>query len=93
MDYETLVRKTAERSDTSKAKVAEVFTAFREVVIEALGKDDNVKFTRLGTFKMIKYKETHRRDPKTRIIAAIPARVKPGFTFSQMADDTLTRRG
>lgn len=91
MDYKTLMTKVAERSDVSRSKVGSVFAALKSVVVESLKEDESVKFTGLGTFKMITRKETHRRDPLTKEMRAVPERRKPKFVFSVVAEEELAR--
>ena len=92
MDYTTLVAKVAERSGTSRAKAGSICTALKGVVLDALAEGDVVKYAGLGTFKMITRKETHRRDPLTREMRAVPARRKPKFSFSALAEEDLAGR-
>jgi DNA-binding protein HU-beta len=89
MDYTTLVAKVAERSGISRAKAGSVCTALRAVILETLADDEVVKFAGLGTFKVITRKETHRRDPLTREMRAIPARRKPKLDFSALAEEEV----
>lgn len=89
MDYKSLVARTAEKSATSKAKTGVVLAALRQVIIEALKEDEAVKFASLGTFKVVKRKATNRRDPKTREIRSVPAKIKPKFSFSKIAEDEV----
>ena len=89
MDYKTLVAKTAEMSGFSRAKTGEVLAAFRQIVFDSLKDGETVKFANLGTFKMVRYKATQRRDPSTHEIKAIPERVKPKFSFSRNAEDEV----
>lgn len=91
MNYETLVSKTAKRSDISQSDVSSVLAALRSVIVDALKEKENVKFVRLGTFKVIDYKPTRRRDPNTREIRSIPARVKPKFVFSELVEEELSK--
>ena len=91
MDYKTLVIKTSERSGLTKANVALVFNALKTVVVDTLEEGESVKFTGLGTFKMIKSKETRRKDPLTGVVREIPKRTRPAFVYSQLAKGTLKR--
>lgn len=90
MDYETLIAKTARRSDVSQANVSDVLGALRSVIVDALKVNESVKFTRLGTFKTVKHKETRRRDPNTHEMRSIPPRIKPKFVFSDLAEDEIS---
>jgi nucleoid DNA-binding protein len=89
MDYKTLVAKTSDRAGISREKTGRVFAAFRQIVIDSLKEGEPIKFANLGTFKMVEYKATNRRDPNTHKIKAVPARQKPKFSFSRIAEDEV----
>ena len=92
MDYKTLVAKVADSSGVSRTTAGKVMAAVRDTVVSEIKNGENVKFSGLGSFKMIQYKATHRRDPISKEIRSIPARMKPKFVFSTIAEEELAGR-
>jgi len=90
MDYKTLVAKTAEEAGISRAAAWKVLGAFRDVAVGALKDGDSIKFANFGTFRMVRYRATQRRDPNTHVVKAIPERMKPKFSFSRIAEEEVS---
>lgn len=89
MNYKELVMKVSEDTGARSIVVRRVIDALRDTILESIENGDSVKIPRLGSFQMIEHSPTRRRNPITGEIWEIPARRKPRFKFSSVAEDNL----
>lgn len=93
MNYKELLTQVADDANVSYATAKVVVDTLRNTIIESMNNGDHVKIPRLGSFQMIKYSPTRRRDPASGDMWEIPARQKPKFRFSSVAEEYLITGG
>ena len=82
------IKAVAERTGITQKDVDIVITGFGEVVLEAIAKNDSVKFANVCTFKGVDKPARTARNPRTGETINIPAKSgQPKAVFTKIAKE------
>lgn len=68
------IKEIAERVDTTQKMVDEVINAAGEVILDAIARNDSVKFANVCTFSGVDKPERDARNPRTGEVIHVPAK-------------------
>jgi DNA-binding protein HU-beta len=93
MTKEELVKKVAEKMETSQSSASKTVDAIFDSLKQALGKGDSFRMIGFGTFKVVERSERKGRNPRTGSEITIPAQKTVRFTPGKGLKELLNPKG